>query len=37
MNIEKIDHHMQNIFIVYPKEYSEYKNIHKQNTVYILS
>lgn len=37
MNIYKIDHHMKNIFIVHPKEYSEYKNIHNQNTDDILS
>lgn len=37
MNIHKIDHHMQNIFIVNPKEYSEQKNIHKHNTDDILS
>lgn len=37
MNIYKIDHYMQNIFNIYPKECSEYKNIHKQNTDDILS
>lgn len=37
MNIYKTDHHMQNISNVYPKECSEYNNIHKHNIDDILS